>query len=88
MWIYEEIMAIIKESVVINQCGRLLVGSIESAFRKASWDHDVEIQIEKTKTGWFDTSIGMRISWKGEEKAVKLFTEHAKDYLRQLGVVV
>ena len=75
-------------SVTIHRCGRLLVGQIESAFRKASWDHGVELRIEKTTPGWFDTQIAIRMSWKGEKKSVDLFTEHAKDYLRRLGADV
>lgn len=77
-------MAQIKNSVIIHDCGRLLVSSIENAFRKASWTHDVQLLIEKTKPGWLDTTIEMRISWKGEEENVKGFTRCAEDYIERL----
>ena len=72
-------------SVIINQCGRLLVSTIEHAFQTGAWKHDVELFIEKTKPGWFDTQIAMRISWKGEQANVDRFTEAAKDYLTAVG---
>ncbi len=71
--------------VIIHECGRLIVGTIEHAFQKAAWEHNVELLIEKTKPGWFSTTIGMRISWKGEQDNVDRFTNAAKNYLSAIG---
>ena len=49
-----------------------------------TWTHDVQLLIEKTKPGWLDMTIEMRISWKGEEENVKGFTRCAEDYIKRL----
>ena len=71
-------------SCILTGCGRLISNDVINAFKKGAWDHNVVLTVDKTKPGWFSTSIDIRFSWTGEKANVDSYTIAAKTYINKI----